>query len=130
MLNKKFEAYKIRREIVRSGSKFIVFRKTRNKFGELCGDAEEIFRFCGLYHEQNSYVKVTVGDAGYYRNKKEPMILCIPCDAEKLRTGDKIIFEQDVNKKVYLVSAITNIQEWGIIYDISLEEQVINVGEN
>lgn len=127
---KNFEIAKIKHAIEKQGSVFIVFRKLKNKFGELSGDEEQILKFKGLYHETNSYVKLSKGDAATYRTRKEPMILCLKQSVVGLRLDDKIIFENDVNRKVYFVSAITNVQELGIIFDISLREQVRNIAEN
>lgn len=127
---KNFEIAKIKHAIEKQGSTFIVFRKLKNKFGELSGDEEQILKFKGLYHETNSYVKLSKGDAATYRTRKEPMILCLKQSVDCLRLDDKIIFEDDVNRKVYFVSAITNVQELGIIFDISLREQVRNIAEN
>lgn len=127
---KSLEEAKIKHAIEKQGSVFIVFRKLKNKFGELSGDEEQIFKFKGLYHETNSYVKLSKGDAATYRTRKEPMILCVKQSVVGLRLDDKIIFEDDVNRKVYFVSAITNVQELGIIFDISLREQVRNIAEN
>jgi hypothetical protein len=129
-MKKCFEVGKVKKEIERSGTTFLVFRRLKNKFGELSGKDEMIFSFQGLYHEKNGFVKVTYGESAITRTKKEPMILCLKPDVENLNLGDRIMFKEDVNKKVYLVSSITNIQEWDIIFDISLEEQVRNVAEN
>lgn len=125
-----FEASKIKIAIAKQGSTFLVFRRLKNKFGELSGDEEQILKFKGLYHEKNGYVKLSHGDAATYRTKKEPTILCLKSDASLLKIGDKIMFEENVNNKIYFVSAVTNVQELGEIFDVSMEEQVRNIAEN
>ena len=47
-------------------------------------------------------------------------------DVKELKLGDII----QINDKTFKVSSITNIQEWNIIADISLEEEVYDVTEN
>lgn len=126
MINKKFEAYKIKREITRSGMQYTALRKGTNDFGEFLDESEIICSFCGLYHEQNSFIKITVETTTQIRNKKEPKILCLFEDVKELKLGDII----QINNKIFKVSSITNIQEWSIIADISLEEEVEDVTEN
>ena len=119
MINTKFEAYKIKRELKRSGTDYEFKRIGKNEFGEPTGVFDVIGKLKGLYHEQNSSVKITTGDTTQIRSKKVPMILCLYEDAASLvlRIGDII----ELNGKVLKVTGIVNIQEWNIISDISLE---------
>ena len=57
-VNKSFEAYKLRREILRSGIELEFFRNAKNEFGEpdINKESELLGKVSGLYHEQNSYV--------------------------------------------------------------------------
>lgn len=129
MINKKFEAYKIQREITRSGQQFTFQRYGKNKFGEpdtsTITSAGVLF---GLYHEENSYVTIKVGETTQIRKQKQPRILCLFEDVSDvgLQLGDWII----LNGKQYKYNACTNIQEWNIIADISLEEMVTDVTAN
>lgn len=125
MVNKSFEAYKITREIKRSGSPYTFFRKSVNEFGEPDEEETEIGTLNGIYHEQNSNVQITTGDTTQIRTKKIPMILCLYNDARSLdlKLGDKLY----INEKTFTVSSLVNIQEWNIIGDISLEEVAENV---
>lgn len=128
MLNTKFEAYKISRELKRSGTEFIFRRPKLNEFNEPTKESKVICVVTGLYHEQNFHVSATTGNTQnnttQVRTKKMPMILCLYEDIEpfKLQVGDQV----EVGSHTYRVIDIANIQEWGIIADISLE--VINVG--
>lgn len=125
MINKQFEAYKIRREIKRSGETYTFMRPSLNEFGELSGDETEVGSLRGLYHEQNSNVQLTTGDTTQIRTKKLPMILCIYDDAKSLnlQLGDKLY----LNDRILKVVSLVNIQEWNIIGDLSLEEVVTDV---
>lgn len=123
MLNTKFEAYKLRRELKRSGKEYEFTRAELNNFGEPTDDELHVCKLTGLYHEQNGYIKLTVdaaaqtGGITQVRSKKVPMILCLYEDATSLKLGDFVRF----NSKTYKVNGVTNIQEWNIISDISLE---------
>lgn len=118
MINKKFEAYKIRREIKRSGETYKFQRHAKNKFGEpIIGTDDDVCSVKGLYHEENSNIQVTTGDTTQVRTKKIPMVLCTWDEAKDLVIGDFTV----INRKVFKVTGVVNVQEWGIVADISLE---------
>lgn len=122
MINTKFEAYKIKRELKRSGIDYTFVREDKNEFGEPKKESESlnvVGTIKGLYHEQNSSVKITTGDTTQIRTKKIPMILCLHEDTTSLilQIGDIV----KINNKTFKVVAVVNIQEWNIISDITLE---------
>ena len=119
MINTRFEAYKIKRELKRSGIDYEFKRHGVNDFGEPVGEPVVIGTIRGLYHEQNSSVKITTGDTTQVRTKKIPMILCLYEDTASLvlNVGDIV----KINDKTFNVTGVTDIQEWNIISDISLE---------
>ena len=119
MINTQFEAYKIKRELKRSGIDYEFKRSGVNDFGEPVGEPTVVGTIRGLYHEQNGSVQVTTGDTTQVRTKKVPMILCLYEDAVNLvlQVGDEL----KINNKTLKVTGVVNIQEWNIIADISLE---------
>ena len=119
MINTRFEAYKIKRELKRSGIDYEFKRASVNDFGEPVGKPIVVGTIRGLYHEQNSSVQITTGDTTQVRTKKIPMILCLYEDTARLAlaVGDTVT----INAKTFKVTGIVNIQEWNIISDISLE---------
>lgn len=117
MINTKFEAYKIRRELKRTGNLYEFKRAKLNNFKEPTDEELLAGKLMGLYHEQNSHVSVTTGETTQTRTKKTPMILCLYEDAKTLKLGDMV----KINSKKLKVTGIVNIQEWNIIADISLE---------
>lgn len=125
MVNKQFEAYKIKREIKRSGEMYEFMRQKLNEYGEPSDEEESVGSLKGLYHEQNSNVQITTGDTTQIRSKKIPMILCVYDDAKalNLKLGD-ILY---LNDRILKVVSLVNIQEWNIIGDLSLEEVATNV---
>ena len=127
MINTQFEAYKIKRELKRSGIDYEFKRSGLNDFGEPDNELVTIGIIKGLYHEQNSNIQITTGDTTQVRTKKIPMILCLYDDAASLvlQVGDLL----EIIGRQFKVTGITNIQEWNIISDISLEV-VDNVIQN
>ena len=119
MINTKFEVYKIKRELKRSGIDYEFRRMEKNNFGEPTDELKAVGKLKGLYHEQNGSVQVTTGDTTQTRTKKVPMILCLYEDAASLvlRVGDIV----KINAKTFKVTGVVNIQEWNLISDISLE---------
>ena len=119
MVNTKFEAYKIKRELKRSGIDYEFKRTGKNGFGEPTDELKVVGKLRGLYHEQNSSIQITAGDTTQTRTKKVPMILCLYEDTASLilQVGDIV----KINAKTFKVTGVTNIQEWNLISDISLE---------
>ena len=119
MLNTQFEAYKIKRELKRSGIKYEFMRSKENDFGEPSLDVISIGVLNGLYHEQNGSIQITTGDTTQVRSKKIPMILCLYEDVASLnlRVGDFV----KINSRTFKLTGIVNVQEWNIICDVSLE---------
>lgn len=119
MVNKKFEVYKIKRELKRSGIEYEFKRAGKNNFGEPTKELNSVGKLKGLYHEQNSTIQISTGDTTQFRNKKIPMILCLYEDAAALvlQVGDIV----KINSKTFKVTGVTDIQEWNLISDISLE---------
>lgn len=119
MINTKFEVYKIERELKRSGIDYEFKRYKRNNFGEPTDELEMVGKLKGLYHEQNGSVRISMGDTTQVRTKKVPMILCLYKDTASLALQvDDIVI---INKKTFKVTGVTDVQEWNLISDISLE---------
>ena len=117
MINTKFEAYKIRRELKKVGTQYEFERPELNEFKEPTDKRLFAGKITGLYHEQNGYIRVTTGEAAQFRSKKIPTILCLYEDAKSLKIND----ETKINSKTYRVTGVLNIQEWNLIADVSLE---------
>jgi hypothetical protein len=125
-MNTQFEANKLRRQLDRSGKTYDFFRLQKNNFGEPDreADAEKVGTVLGLYHEINYHVKLAPHETATVRQTpgrpiKQPSLLCLYESVTecKLQFGDYTI----INGKTYKVVGVTNVQEWNIIADISLE---------
>lgn len=119
-----FEAYKLKIELKRSGREFVFMRNQLNDFGEPDKEvqAEVIGSIIGLYHEGGSRdsserTSIITGDTTQFRTKRAPAILCLTEDVPDLKVGDFVI----LNEKKYSINGILDVQQWGIISDISLE---------
>lgn len=119
MINTRFEAYKIKRELKRSGIDYEFKRTGKDDFGEPTDELKVVGKLRGLYHEQNGSIQITTGDTTQTRTKKVPMILCLYEDTASLvlQVGDIV----KINAKTFKVTGVTDIQEWNLISDISLE---------
>ena len=127
MIDTKFEAYKLKRILRRSGTDFVFKRRKLNKFNEPTGEYEDVATVRGLYHESNGFIIDTVGDAATTRTKKQPMVLCLCEDIESisLRQGDEtevVVRGPQMTSKTLKYVGCVDIQNWGIIADLSLEE--------
>lgn len=126
MVNTKFEAYKLTRAIKTSGVVATVSRAPLNEFGEPGDTPLLVGTFPGLFHNDKSYVMETTSDSGLSRSSVgkvigRPMIMCLMESVVglDLEVGDKIVLSSDADK-VYELVELNDIQEWGIIVDISL----------
>lgn len=119
MVNNKFEVYKIKRELKRSGRDYEFTRPKANDFGEPSDEEEVIGILRGLYHERSEHIMVSMSDTTQVRTKKVPSILCLYEDATPLALviGDRV----KLNGKVMKVTGVVDIQEWNLIVDVSLE---------
>ena len=125
MINTRFELYKFRRELKRNGKDYTFRRRKLNKFNEPIGELEDILTVRCLYHEVSSFKTTSTGDSSTTVTEKQPMLLCAVEDVKDsgLEIGDFIEVEDSVygDKKVLRFVGIVDIQNYGIIADISLE---------
>ena len=133
-MNLAFEKNKLQRNLDRSGKDYDFYRTPKNAFGEPDREtaAEKIGSLRGLYHEVSNYVHLRMTDTTQVRRNigsagtKDTRILCLMEKVVEsgLQFGDYTI----INGKQFRVTAVTNVQEWNIIADISLE--VVDDGNN
>ena len=132
-VNNKFEVYKVKREIKRSGKEFDFFREDENSFGEkVIGSKIKVFTVNGLYYEHNahildSYLLMTATENGEYRIKRFPQIMCITDDVMykdnngiercHINVGDFCYF----SGRKCRVTGVKDFMEWGMVCTISFE---------
>lgn len=125
MINTKFELYKLRRELKRNGKDYTFRRRKLNQFNEPTTDLEDVLTVRCLYHEVSSFKTISTGDSSTTVTEKQSMLLCAVEDVKDsgLEIGDFIEVDDSVygDKKVLRFVGIVDIQNYGIIADISLE---------
>ncbi len=127
MINTAFEAYKVRREVRRCGTKMKFCRHVLDEFGEPSDGLVEVAEVDGLYHEQTSYVTVSSGEGSLTRSKKQPMLLCVADDIANVgvKFGDIVkvpVRSPQMTSKTLKYVGCVDIGNWGIIVDLSFEE--------
>lgn len=132
MINNKFELYKVKRELRRSGKYFDFYRYGVNDFKEPDDVPKKIHTLRGLYHEHtahqlDTYIFFTAQEAALHRNKKFRQILCLTEDItfldenkneDILSIGDFVMFNGHLAK----LTGLRDVMEWNMITDISFEE--------
>lgn len=125
MINTRFELYKLRRELKRNGKDYTFQRRKLNQFNEPTDELDDVLTIRCLYHEVSSFKTTSTGDSSTTVTEKQPMLLCAVEDVKDsgLEIGDFIEVEDSVygGKKVLRFVGIVDIQNYGIIADISLE---------
>lgn len=121
MLNERkviMEQNRVKREIERIGNTYLFTRNKKNEFGEDTNEKQDICTIRGLYHVTKGYATRMIDDSSIVITKGMPMMLCTKNEfSDKIRKGDTV----EVNNCKHIVSDINNINEYNILYDISLE---------
>lgn len=123
MDNLEFEVHKVKNEIKRHKEKYMFFRREKNEFNEPVGEKIEVCEVSGIYHEEMGYVPLNIEEGAIVTKKPENQILCIFGEGDGELEKGKI--EQDdivyVNGSMQKVTKVVDIQNYGIIANISLE---------
>lgn len=114
------EITKIEREIRTHGEMFSFYRYKKNEYEEDTEEKEVVCDAPGLFHQTKAYVSRNVSDANVTETKAQPMILFIFDDVLKVSPGDMI----DFSERTYTVSGKNDINQYGVLCDVSLEEVV------
>lgn len=89
-----FLLHRLQVQLNMRGIEYVFSRQTLDKFGQpIEGDDDENV-IVGIYHESNSYIQTTGGNATVIRTRKSPMILCLFADGDKIKQGDRIVINE------------------------------------
>lgn len=116
------ELYKVKREIKRYGKTYKVQEILRDEYGEQIGEKEK-GNIIGLFHITKGYIKKNITDATETVVKAQPKMVVTEEQIKNIIVGNIIT----INCEKYVVNNINNIQEYNIIYDLSLERIVGDV---
>lgn len=115
----RFELNKIRRLINVNGILYTFKRDMVDDFKEVTGAVSEM-TVKGVFHQTTQHISVVGSDAASVQQKSSPYILALYADAECLAQGDHVV----INGVKYKVTGLTDVNNWNIAIDISLEAVV------
>lgn len=117
MIQNKFLKEKIDRQIKYNGSTFTFNRYGVDEYEQRSDEITETFTFDGLFHEKVNHVSLAESDGARVFNVPTSYILCLYEDGEPIKIDDQV----EIDKKVYRVTGKTDVNNFQIAYDISLE---------
>lgn len=113
-----FNIHLVKRNIARFGRSFSFCRAVKNNFGENTSETVAIHRLRGIFHNsRGGYSALKVSEETAVREKKQPMIICLFSDTDKLLIGDIV----GIGGRQYKLTAIDDIDSQGELAEISLE---------
>lgn len=123
----KQELFKTEREIKINGFAYLICQDKVDEYNQPTGEAETIKVMQALYHTSNAYKKRSTADSTTTYSEKQPMLLTTYEEVKDLLDKKNLFIV--VNNIRYNFVAFENVQDYNIIYDISLEV-VINENQN
>ncbi len=117
MIQNKFLKEKIDRQIKYNGSTFTFNRYGVDEYEQRSDEITETFTFDGLFHETVNHVSLAESDGARVFNVPNSYILCLYEDGEPIKIDDQV----EINEKLYRVTGKTDVNNFQIAYDISLE---------
>lgn len=108
---------KINRQIKLNGSTYKFDHFGTDEYGQRSDEVQETFIVNGIFHEIVKYVSITEADGARVVDVPKSYILCLFEDGEPINIDDQV----EINEKVYRVTGKTNVGNYNIAFDISLE---------
>lgn len=118
-----FELNKLRRLLRTQGRQYCFYRDELDEFNEPIGSTQTM-EICAVYHTTAQQVSIVAGEGASIRTRRVPMLLALLTEGFSIQQGDFV----DINGVTYKVTGVSNINNWNIAVDISLEEVVTDVG--
>ena len=112
-----FQLHKVRQAIKAHGRVMTVKIPFLDAYDEPVEDAE-VVTVMGLYHETTGYITKSTKDGSSMNRKSSPMFLCEKTSVTRIYPGLKA----QIGNRQYIVVEIKDLDEAGVIADISLEE--------
>lgn len=111
------ELNKVKREIKTHGRSYEVKRTILNNYGEDTDEQRSITEVQGLFHTEKGYMTKSVSDGSKTHSKGKPKLMIAYDDSVLIKNGDTI----QINENIYKIIEKSNIQEFNIVCDISME---------
>lgn len=113
--------HRLLQSIAWHGDVFVIYRHGKNVYEEKNEEPEKVAKINALFHNGFSqHVELITSDAGITIDKNTPYLMTAWGNVEKLQLED---FTK-INNRTFKISGITNIGEFNIIGEISLEEVI------
>lgn len=114
----KMELLKVMREITVHGTEYEVVRMIKDEYGEDTGKSESIGTFKSLFHESVGNMRnASISDGTTTHGKAVSKVLLSWEDTKPVQNGDFFL----INSNKYKVIEKSNVQEYNILCDITLE---------
>lgn len=111
----RYQPYALKRAIEQHGVQAQFYRAQTNEFG--CeGRPKKVFCCAGLFHQSNSFLNLTVDNAGQIPTQKHPMLLILA--TKEVEINDAAL----IHGKQYNVTGLNDIGGLGFCFDLSLQE--------
>lgn len=108
---------KISRQLELNGSDYTFVQYKTDEYKQLTDEVEKSFVVRGLFHTTNSYIKETASEGARIVSKPQPMMLMLVEDGNKISKDNKV----SVGDCVYKVVSKTDVNHFGVVFDVSLE---------
>lgn len=117
MIQNKFLKNKVDHQIKYNGDEYTFRRFGVDEYGQQSEEVTDTFTFKGIFHETVKYVSLAESDGARIFNVPASYILCLYEDGEPIKIDDQI----EINEKVYRVTGKTDVNNFKVAFDISLE---------
>ena len=117
MIQSKFLRNKIDHQIKYNGDEYTFKRFGVDEYGQQSEEVTDTFTFKGIFHETVKHVCLTESDDARIFNVPASYILCLYEDGEPIKIDDQV----EINEKVYSVTGKTDVNNFEVAFDISLE---------
>lgn len=117
MNNVEFQLHKAKTAIRRFGISCKFQRDNLNAYKEPDGTSYTVTVLTGIWHESQSYITTTKSEASTTRSKPSIQIMALWADASPILQGDYM----EVAGVRYNVTGVHNVENAGVVADISLE---------
>ena len=107
---------KVQKEISHRGSTYLFKRYSKDDYGQTLDEIISVSIQC-IFHQSSGFKALTVADSTKVETKPQPMIMCLKEDADKLAKEDVV----EINGNKYAIVGFNDIQNYGVVNDISLE---------
>lgn len=117
MIQNKFLKNKVDHQIKYNGDEYTFKRFGVDEYNQQSEEVTDTFTFKGIFHETVKHVSLAESDGARIFNVPASYILCLYEDGEPIKIDDQV----EINEKVYRVTGKTDVNNFKVAFDISLE---------